>query len=525
MDSLSKAVGEELALIFSALFREKLSGRLNFVDPEQNTFSLVCHKGEILDVESPNSCADLLAILENLGFITSEESLSLAEFSSAYRNILLKLTKENRISPHFFSQIQEQYLTFEIERLLSCKSLRIDFTETFVEKNTFHYVLDKESFLEIVRKMMLGKPDLKHLVQMYSKFKEYVENSPKETMQDFGVFLKEKMENIESTLLGRPIKLEQIVSALGIETPYELAYRQSEDIVKVLLSANMIIEPNLVYFKKRYNLDEQVIISKLEKASMLCFDEYKIASVMADFGVDLAYADGNYSDDEAEQIYSFVSSEFLKEDIEKEHLRLRLELHKAFEPEMDGVFHRISENLNLNELKMFSSYLVKVALADGVFRKEEDKKIRTAFLKLGLGDLYIRELYENFGISEILEDTECLNGIHVDQEKCSRIAADTEEVQSVLAKVFDSDEDEIEPVVDPVREESEIVLDEPHRNFMNQVLTKQEWDKKAFRETAKEFGLMVHAAVVKINEWAEENYGDWLISENATYVIQSEIMN
>ena len=67
-----------------------------------------------------------------------------------------------------------------------------------------------------------------------------------------------------------------------------------------------------------------------------------------------------------------------------------------------------------------------------------------------------------------------------------------------------------------VQEEDEIEenLDEKHSLFLKHIIQQNKWNKKVLRDKAKEYGLMVNAAISTINEWTEEKYGDYLIFEN-----------
>ena len=363
---------------------------------------------------------------------------------------------------------------------------------------------------------------------------------PQELRRNLDHPLKDKLKDIESTLLDKTVSLSEIVSTLGMNVSDKLKQKDCREIVDTLLSNNLIIEPNIAYFKKSYKLEEKVILSKIENASMLDFDDYKLAALMTDFGIDLAYSDNDYSISEVEQIYSLVSENFLKRDIEKKHLKLRVELYKSFKPKMNGVFKKLSKSLGLNELKILSDYLIRVALADGVFTKEEDKKIRTSLSKLGLEDSYIKDLYEKFGINEISENVELRHGgerkqkgsiipkqqreIILDKDKLSQLAEDTRKVKSVLSEIITVEEREEAHLPQEEIEEVDLTLDEKHLTFLKQVIQKNEWEKKELREIAKGCGLMVNAAISKINEWSEEKYGDYLVYEEDRYHIQSDVL-
>jgi len=207
---------------------------------------------------------------------------------------------------------------------------------------------------------------------------------------------------------------------------------------------------------------------------------------------------------------------------------------------MNGVFKKLSDTLGVSELKVLSDYLVRVALADGVFSKEEDKKIRTALSKLGLETSYIKDLYAKFGIEDISTNVELRQakensqkgslipkqqrGITIDKEKLSQLAADTAKVKSVLSEIITVEEKEELSLIPKEEIEVALVLDEKHSKFFKQVILKSEWEKKELRDKAKECGLMISAAISKINEWTEEQYGDYLIFEDEMYRIQGDMI-
>lgn len=352
---------------------------------------------------------------------------------------------------------------------------------------------------------------------------------------------KENLKKIESNFLDKVIDLKNITDSLGINIGDKVNQKDAKEIVESLLSSNIIIEPNLSYFKKTYRPDDNVILTRTNNASMLDGDDYKLAALMADFGADLAHSDNDYSKDEAEQIYNLISSDFLSKEIEKEHLKLRVKLYENSKPKMNGVFKKLSEKLDLKDLKIFSNYLVKVALADGVLSKEEDRKIRDSLAKLGLESSYIEDLYSSFDVDVQFDNVELrrpgsptstgsaipkkVDGISIDRAKLSKLAADTAEVKSVLSEIITLEEKEADYLDVPEDDSaSEIVLSGKYKELLEVILSKKEWEKNELKEKAKEFGLMINAAISKINEWTDEKYGDFLIYEDEFYHIQTDII-
>ncbi len=345
------------------------------------------------------------------------------------------------------------------------------------------------------------------------------------------------MKEIEEKLVGKIVTISEIAGYLGMKVSEKLKNKECKKIVDTLLHENIIIEPNAVYFKKNYKKNDCVLLSKTKKASMLNTNNYELAATLVDLGVDLVYSDDDFSDEEARKIYFTVGSDFLNTPLEFEHLKLRIELYKTQKPNISGVINNISKNLETKNLETLSEYLVKLALNDKKhFTNEEDKKIKRFLSKLGVTEFYIEKIYKQFGINEILKNVELKtsqNNIQqgslipknnevvldrtefiLDQEKLHQIKSDTETVKLILSEIITEEEENDDiPIVREVKE-NESELDNKYLPFLNIITQQNKWDKKSLRDKAKEHKFMVNAAISKINEWAEEKYGDYLLFEN-----------
>ena len=524
-----------LAYILSNLENKALAQELFLkVEPTLEKYSYLYRSGINLKVRSTRQLSEKEVISSISNFENVPRS-SIPNKVGSYFDQYFKIIASNEIAEAISTIEPKEYN----ERYYSASSyLRDEYSY-----KGLRIIVDRKMQNKLGKKWTQAVDDFRPYSRKLSKHSpsEIFNLLPQELRQNMDHPLKDQIEQIEKTSLGKVITLSDLASALGFNSSDKLKQKDAREIVETLLSANIIIEPNIAYFKKSYSLSEKVILSKSRNAKMLDFDDYKLAALMADFGADLAYSDNDYSDSEAEQIYSIISTEFLKKDIEKEHLKLRVNLYREAKPKMNGVFKKLSEKLGISELKVLSDYLVRVALADGLLTKEEDKKIRAALEKLGLENTYVDDLYAKFGAKGDFQNVELRQGaggvskgslipkkekgIVLDREKLSQLAADTEKVKSVLSEIIVVEEEHIPQQPAKQQDEEEIALDEKHEKFMEQVVSKSEWDKKELREKAKEHSLMINAAISKINDWAEEKYGDYLIFEDEKYRVQSSILS
>ena len=226
---------------------------------------------------------------------------------------------------------------------------------------------------------------------------------PEELKKTIDHPLKNQLKEIATNLNDKVVTVSEITHSLGMKVSEKLTSKECKEIIDTLLHEGIIIEPNAIYFKKNYTKNDRVCLSKIQNASMLDTDNYKVAALIVDLGIDLAYSDNDYSEEEAGQIYLTVKSNFLNKELEYEHLRLRVELYKTQRPNVSGILKKISKHLSINSLEILINYLIGVALSDGIFTKEEDRKIRTIVSKLGVRESYITDIYEKFGIYEMFK--------------------------------------------------------------------------------------------------------------------------
>ena len=408
----------------------------------------------------------------------------------------------------------------------------------------------------------------------YSEFFEFVPKSFRDFLENP---LQKKLEKIESKLIGKVVSLSEVTKVFDMKTLGKLTKIECKHLLEELALMNIIIEPDpLYFFKSASKLDEKCILAKMESPSMMDVKSknYELAVDFVNVNMDIV-CDGRENsllkEDEADMISSFASSLFLKSDMEKDRLRLRMELYKAIKPKMNkmfmsGIFRRLFHNLTLKQLDKLSVYVMKTTLANKTFTPEKDKKIRMTFSKLGLGNGYVNDIYAKF---DLLLKSSYQKGevffreqkeFNINQTKLAQLEADTKQVNSVLSSIIKTEEEPTsresfrganrtqEPQKkgesktgkassfssslssSPKQEEAqkrgkEKVLDKKHLRFMKEALLKNEWEKRDLRQKAMRERLMISAAISKINEWSEENYGDHLILEEEKYYLQDHIKN
>ena len=514
-----------LAYIISNLKdKEKAMNLFKEIKHGLNKYSIIYQSGIHLKINNSTS----ISVNELISLIPTFENVSgscipgkVGTYFDQYFKIIAKTDIEEAITHTKIKEYKESYWSASnfIREDHYYKGLRIIVNRKTQNKLAKKWNKAIEDFRPYSRKLNRYSP------------KEIFSLLPEELKKTVDHPLKDQLKEITTNLTDKIVTVSEIANFLGMEVSERLNSKECKEIIDALLHGDIIIEPNAVYFKKNYKKNDRVCLSKIQGASMLDTDNYKMAALIADLGIDLAYSDNDYSEEEAGQIYLTVKSNFLNEELEHEHLRLRVELYKTQRPNVSGLLKKISKNLEVKNLEVFINYLVGIALSDGLFTKGEDKKIRTIVSKLGLRESYITEIYEKFGIYEMFKNIELKTPqnnlqkgsvipkkqeIILDQQKIDQIKSDTEEVKLVLSKIIREEEQyERYTPADQENNKNVTTLNEKQFLFLRSITQQDKWDKKILREKSRQHGFMINAIVSTINEWTEENYGDYLIFENS----------
>ena len=214
--------------------------------------------------------------------------------------------------------------------------------------------------------------------------------------------------------------------------------------------------------------------------------------------------------------------------------RIRLGAHLAWlgvrKPRMHGVKGKVKA-MEPDDLPKVGSLLVELAAADGVVNHEEIAVLEKLFQQMGLdeADLYSRAHTLDLGDSgpitvgnrttdirwEIPDPGEISSPrspVALDPAKVRARLAETDRVSNLLADIFADDEPPPETVPSAPGPEPELIverLDGPHRQLLDALSTRSEWDRGSVEELARSLGLpFLDSALDVINETALDYCGE-----------------
>jgi len=272
--------------------------------------------------------------------------------------------------------------------------------------------------------------------------------------------------------------------------------------------------------------------------------------------VSIAMADGNFSEEEHGVVNSFLTEAFNLDQVMRTRVEAMKHLVVRHPAKVQSFAKALVKSQSIEQRGKIAAVLVAVAAVDGLVTFDEEKTLRTLYGALGLGERDLITAMSRVGArlesdaavevaaarpsagSPIPQPTE-QQGIKLSQAVIDSILADTREVASLLAEVFDDEEvaDELEP---PAQEPSRGALttvsvsakttriagqlDIRYHGVLDALLQRRTWSVEEVKRLATEHRMMPGAILDVVNSWSDEVLGDFLIEEGDGWTIHSELV-
>ena len=264
-------------------------------------------------------------------------------------------------------------------------------------------------------------------------------------------------------------------------------------------------------------------------------ETYRTALLTTAFGVFVAHADGLITESEREFLREMVNgTEHLSEQ-ERRRLDADLEWMLSFVPGI-ATLRRKLKRVAPAAVPAIRNAMVSAAHADGAVQPQEVAAIEKVYQALGLNaslvysDLHAGDMQDGLVKVRSAEPTSpgeaipaqiSTDGIQLDSERIATIHSDTDQVSSVLGKIFDGTEDDQNR--EGVQEMLVLGLDAKHAAFVREIVSKNHWIEVAFQDLCSRYSLMASGAMEVINEWAFDTFGDALLDEHDGYEVNADI--
>lgn len=342
-----------------------------------------------------------------------------------------------------------------------------------------------------------------------------------------------------------------IAENLGFKIQDKATLRQSTLIVDACEALGYEIEPNVNIDKKPYKKDTLVSIYKSQYPEKLSPIDYQIASLFTDIGYQIALEDKELLQVEIAYIENYIKKEFNLSPSERYRLQMRGELliHTK-EINTSETVKKLIKMLDDTGKEIIAKYIISVAIADGIVKESELKILQKIFKQLDFSEDYL-----NLTLSELVNgaeevvviekgtetkkkgskiptniETEEKVELKLDTEKLEKIKINTSEIHNVLQEIFADEQTEVlksEPIETVSSEdEDKTEMESGLQSIINIIIEKGNWTRNELLNIIQNKGVMLSSAIDEINEWSEEEYGDFLVEEdNDVYIVNEDVVN
>lgn len=342
-----------------------------------------------------------------------------------------------------------------------------------------------------------------------------------------------------------------IANKLGFKIQDKTTLRQSSLIVDACEALGYKIEPNVNIDKKPYKKDALVSIYKSQYPEKLSPIDYQIASLFTDIGYQIALEDNELLQVEIAYIENYIKKEFSLSLSERYRLQMRGELivHTK-EINTNETVKKLIKMLDDSGKETIAKYIISVAMADGVVKDSELKILQKIFKQLDFSEDYL-----NSTLTELINSTDNVVVVEkgtttkkqgskipknvesdkkielkLDTEKLEKIKINTSEIQNVLQEIFADEQAEVlksEPTETLSSEdEDKKEIESGLQGIVNIIIDKENWTRNELLNIIQNKGIMLSSAIDEINEWSEEEYGDFLVEEDDdVYIVNEDVVN
>lgn len=327
-----------------------------------------------------------------------------------------------------------------------------------------------------------------------------------------------------------------LASLMGFETKEKFSAVQSRELVKAVTARGYAVEPDVRYGAANYRAEDEIALFR--PLDIKVTTAYPGMAALLQLCVMIAAADEHPTEQELDVVRDF----FRRNADLTRHEQQRLLVLEDYLCRNTGAgkrsLSRLAKRLPSTQRMMVGEVMVCVAGADGIISSIEWSALEKAFKVLELPSSTLDEILRKLGAhfdepvvqtaesslpGEAIPKVETIagtNSFKLDMSRVAAISSETAEVIGLLSAVMNEDDQSIVGTVPvaptPPKKEMNAAawlssLDPKYREIAALIVNKPLWSQSDFHRLAADFKLMPLSVFDALNEWADEEFGDFLL--------------
>ncbi len=340
------------------------------------------------------------------------------------------------------------------------------------------------------------------------------------------------MESNTGSHSNSVVECSELLAALKLSPEQALSRTDSLLIAQLLGRLDYGIEPDARFSGQRIIPQKKAVIFPLrEHQAHTASAEYTFASLLLTVSSLIVHADGTVSEAEEKHLRSYLSTALSLTPEELQRLDAYLMLLLVEPPSLQSIkkhVHSLTEELK----NIIAEFLIALAAADGHVAPEEINILKKlyAVLELDHDSLYsaihTQQTHKSFisddDAQQITSSREPLSndtGISLNMDLIAHTLQQTEQVQSLLADVFEETSEIISPVHQSTQPSSQEIhclphLDQNHSALFHQIAHLDHISLDEFTTLCKQLDVLPGGAIEALNTAAFEMVDEPLLEEN-----------
>lgn len=349
----------------------------------------------------------------------------------------------------------------------------------------------------------------------------------------------------------RFLRLGTVAALLGFPALEKFSVALSRELVEAAVARGCAIEPDVRYGAASYRPEDEIALFRPLETAVT--GAYPGAAALLQFCVMIAAADEHPTQKELDVVRNFIRRNSVLTSQEQQRL-LVLEQYLCRNPDTaKRSLSRLAKRLPPAQRQLVGEVLVCVAGADGTISSAEWQALDRAFKILELPPNALNEILRKLGATfdepTVQEEEPSAPGellpsgvqaspapsFTLDMSRVAAITNETVEVIGLLSAVMSESEPQSTPKPQFVPAPATPIpadatpswldtLDVRYRAIATRIVSKPAWDRAGFQRLAAEFKLMPLSVFDVLNEWADEQLGDFLLDGDDPVTVNASIL-
>lgn len=302
------------------------------------------------------------------------------------------------------------------------------------------------------------------------------------------------------------------------------------------------IAPDIRFGADMPNLDDSIALFVADglSGSVVLSDSYGWASLLLQLAAIVASAGSGFGEAETDVILNYINSELKVTPAESKRLMAHLSIYRVAPPAMTRIKRQLSK-LNPTAREVVASFMIQIALADGIVEPAEVRILEQFFTAMGMDQAGLYSRLHNLGVdTHASEKPAAANGkqmaaskpitVQFDMDKVAKLRSETAKLSTLLEEIFADDlseahgEPETEEILPEDGKPPLLPLDADHAALLEILLQRPEWTRQELEHLCAERGLMTDGAVETINEASFDKLDSALIEGEDPVTINTDLL-